>query len=113
MINCKTCVLFSRLEKFHLEMYFSLTSQKTWSSRRFLRRRNLPGDKEDEEAVAEDNSLKSAQHITGNFFGFSKIVVDPSTAFHYNVSEIFKNYIDNFLDKITRLVGSGTSPELH
>ncbi|KAK7575875.1 hypothetical protein V9T40_012161 [Parthenolecanium corni] len=65
-------------------MYFSLTSQKTWSSRRFLRRRNLPGDKEDEEAVAEDNSLKSAQHITGNFFGFSKIVVDPSTAFHYN-----------------------------
>lgn len=36
--------------------------------------------------MAEDNSLRSAQHITGNFFGFSQLVVDPSTAFHYNVS---------------------------
>ncbi|XP_065223024.1 cyclic nucleotide-gated cation channel subunit A isoform X2 [Planococcus citri] len=57
--------------------------RKSWSSRRFLRKRESAAEKEDEEAVGEDNSLKSAQHITGNYFRLSAFVVDPSTPFHY------------------------------
>ncbi|XKL66905.1 hypothetical protein PGB90_010325 [Kerria lacca] len=58
-------------------------NEKTWSTRRFLRKRESVTEKEDEEAVAENNSLKSTQHITGNYFRLSAFVVDPSTPFHY------------------------------